>query len=136
MTTAFSSAAISAARMGLTRAALKPRLTSGTTVYEYQRSGTEFLANREHALLADDPGLGKTKMAVEACIEIGAKSILVVCPAIARRHWAAQFKTWGRGLFPRVQVFEQGYGGHAPGSVSIVGYSSLSVDTQLHRAIK
>src|SRR5882672_1809744 len=75
-------------------------------------------------------------MAIDACAAIKATSILVVCPAIARRHWASQFKLWGGKKFPHVRVFEDTYGGHAPGSVSIIAYSALSLDTQLHRALQ
>ena len=61
------------------------------TPMPYQEIGAAFLAARKHALLADRMGLGKSCQAIVACDMIGAKRILVICPAIARDNWAREF---------------------------------------------
>lgn len=43
------------------------------------------------ALLADEPGIGKTLQAILAALNINAKTILVICPAVARPMWARAF---------------------------------------------
>jgi SNF2 family DNA or RNA helicase len=65
-------------------------------LFPYQVEGSEFLAKRSYALLADSMGLGKTAQAIAAADKIGAKTILVICPAIARVNWAREFKQWSK----------------------------------------
>ena len=45
------------------------------------------MASRPHALLADEMGLGKTVTALAAAEAVGARSVLVVCPASVRGGW-------------------------------------------------
>jgi len=63
-------------------------------LYPFQRAGTNWLKVSHNALLADQPGLGKTIQALQAAAELGCKDILVICPAVAQAHWRAHFKTW------------------------------------------
>jgi len=60
----------------------------------YQSEGADFLADTSTraALLADEPGLGKTRQAIAAADTIGAKRILVLCYAIAKSHWQREFQ--------------------------------------------
>lgn len=60
-------------------------------------AGRDFLAGRRHALLADEMRVGKTPQAILACEAVGAREILVVCPAIAVTQWRAEFKRWWPG---------------------------------------
>jgi SNF2 family DNA or RNA helicase len=57
----------------------------------WQVSGAAWLASKRFALLADEMRVGKTRTAIEAARLVGAKRILVLCPAIARANWAAEF---------------------------------------------
>jgi len=60
----------------------------------HQRTGGDFLSTRPFALLADDPGLGKTATAIHGADICGARKILVLCPAAVRPHWARSFAEW------------------------------------------
>ena len=60
----------------------------------HQRTGGSFLAPRTFALLADDPGLGKSATAVHGADLAGCQKILVLCPAAVRPHWARTFTEW------------------------------------------
>jgi SWI/SNF-related matrix-associated actin-dependent regulator 1 of chromatin subfamily A len=60
-------------------------------LYPYQKEGAEWLGQKKFALLADDPGLGKTAQAIRACDLVGARKIVVLCPAIARFNWVREF---------------------------------------------
>lgn len=73
--------------------------------FEYQSVGAEWLKLRSHALLADEMGLGKTRQAVMASDSIGAKSILIICPSVARINWKREFDLWSI-LSPQFKVCE------------------------------
>ncbi len=62
------------------------------TPYPYQLTGAEWLAPKTQALLADAMGLGKSCQAVRASDIVGAKNILVLCPAVARVNWQREFQ--------------------------------------------
>jgi len=61
----------------------------------HQIVGRDFLASRTRALLADEPGVQKTRQAIEALDKCGATSVLIICPAIGRTHWAREIERWG-----------------------------------------
>lgn len=63
-------------------------------ISDYQIIGAEFLASRNQALLADDMGVGKTAQAIMASDLVNAKSILVICPAVARVNWRREYNEW------------------------------------------
>jgi len=64
------------------------------SLYPYQSDGRDFLAERESGLLADEMGLGKSAQAIAAADQVGAKSILVICPASARINWERELARW------------------------------------------
>ena len=57
----------------------------------HQRVGADWLKSRNRAYLGDRPRVGKTLTLATAAKEIGAKSVLVICPAIVRTHWRETF---------------------------------------------
>lgn len=61
-------------------------------LFPYQKEGVKFLAARDTALLADEPGVGKTLQAIYAAKEVKAKRVLVVCPLSVRRTWCKVIK--------------------------------------------
>lgn len=75
----------------------------------YQITGRDFLASRTRALLADEMRVGKTPQAILAAHKNGARSALVLCPAIAVPHWQREWRKWYGALgaeheLPRVDV--------------------------------
>lgn len=66
-------------------------------LYPYQEEGRDFLAARKYALLADEPGLGKTAQSICAAREIGAERILVICPKTPIQNWHREFRMWWPG---------------------------------------
>lgn len=71
-------------------------------MYEYQDEGIAFLAARKAAMLADDPGLGKTRQALLACRDAGAERVLVVTTKSAVYNWQREAETWWNP--PELQV--------------------------------
>lgn len=65
-----------------------------TSLYEYQIEGAKWLASVGRGLLADEPGLGKTAQAIEACNLTGAKYVAVVCPASVVLNWRREISMW------------------------------------------
>lgn len=70
----------------------------------YQIAGATFLAGRDKAMLADEPGLGKSAQAVRACADLYYDAhVMVVCPASMVEQWRREFGRFGNGL-PRLTV--------------------------------
>jgi len=65
-------------------------------IHPYQRAGIAFLAQTKRALLADQPGLGKTAQTIGAMIEAGIEGdILVMAPTAAVAiTWPDELRTW------------------------------------------
>lgn len=65
-------------------------------LFDYQKTGAQFLAENPAAFLADEQGLGKTIQVIAACDILGLTKVVVVCPAIAKINWKREFEKWGR----------------------------------------
>ena len=64
----------------------------GMRLFPYQHEGTRWLAVRDAALLADDPGTGKTLQTVVAAPS--GVPILVVCPVKVKGVWLGETARW------------------------------------------
>ena len=64
----------------------------------YQIEGVEKLiglaGRRGGAILADEPGLGKTAQTAEFINRTNPKSVLIVCPASLRVNWRKELARW------------------------------------------
>ena len=67
---------------------------AGEQYLPFQRAGIQYALAHDRVLIADEMGLGKTVQALGVANAIGAKSILVVCPASIRRQWINQARRW------------------------------------------
>lgn len=68
-------------------------------LFPHQRAGVAFLATARRALLADEPGLGKTAQAIRALKALSDRGepvfpALIVCPNTLKKNWAREFKIW------------------------------------------
>jgi SWI/SNF-related matrix-associated actin-dependent regulator 1 of chromatin subfamily A len=95
------------------------------TPMPYQEIGAAFLAERKHALLADRMGLGKSCQAILACDMIGAKRILVICPAIARDNWSREFTRFSP-MDRTVTIFRTGKDKPSETGVNITSFDLAS----------
>lgn len=66
-------------------------------LWPFQRASVAYCLDREHALIGDQPGLGKTISAIAIANEIQAERILIVCPASIRYQWAERMQQWALG---------------------------------------
>lgn len=99
-----------------------------TELRPYQLAGIDFLAARKRALLADDPGSGKSVQALKAAAKIGASRLLILCPAVGTVSWPDQIDTWQDPRKPTlIWTPERDILGIPPGPLNlIVSYSILS----------
>ena len=70
-----------------------------TDLFPHQRAGVAFLKTARRALLADEPGLGKTAQAIRALKTLYESGdtvfpALIVCPNTLKKNWAREFKIW------------------------------------------
>ncbi len=101
------------------------------TPFPTQLSGAKFLAQRQHALLADEPRAGKTGTAIIAADYNLDDTILIVTTASGRPVWKRAIAQWS--AFPRtVQVIARG--GAVRASVVVVGWDQIA-DPQLRNAL-
>jgi hypothetical protein len=99
------------------------KATGGAGLFPYQSEGVRFLSARTRALLADEPGLGKTVQTLGA-LPPDARAI-IVCPAVARGVWSGAIKT----LRPDLRsILVSGSTIHEPkaGEVVLMSYEDAS----------
>ena len=67
-------------------------------LFPHQRAGVSFLATARRALLADEPGLGKTAQAIRALKKLQETEqvfpALIVCPNTLKKNWKREFGMW------------------------------------------
>jgi SNF2 family DNA or RNA helicase len=78
-------------------------------LFPHQRAGVAFLSTAKKALLADEPGLGKTAQAIRGLkrIQDNGEAVfpaLVVCPNTLKKNWQREFAQWWPGV--KVQVIK------------------------------
>lgn len=76
---------------------------SNEDLFPHQRAGVKFLATARRALLADEPGLGKTAQAIRALKELQTQGndvfpALIVCPNTLKKNWKREFERWWPGV--------------------------------------
>ena len=74
-------------------------------LFPHQRAGVKYLAIAERALLADEPGLGKTAQAIRTLKKLHDEGkqvfpALIVCPNSLKKNWEREFTKW----WPEVNV--------------------------------
>lgn len=68
-------------------------------LFPHQRAGVAYLATAKRALLADEPGLGKTAQAIRALKRLQEEGedvfpALIVCPNTLKKNWEREFMKW------------------------------------------
>jgi SNF2 family DNA or RNA helicase len=71
-------------------------------LFPHQRAGVKFLSVARRALLADEPGLGKTAQAIRALKQLQDNGeqvfpALIVCPNTLKKNWKREFDMWWPG---------------------------------------
>ena len=112
---------------------------SNADLFPHQRAGVAFLKTARRALLADEPGLGKTAQAIramKALQESGSEVFpaLIVCPNTLKKNWKREFAKWWPDVDVQVikgsatqrrKQFEQ------PSQVFVINWESLRAHSRL-----
>ena len=69
-------------------------IPAGKELWPYQRGTLEYALGKTHVLVGDEPGLGKTPIALAYANEIQAQRVLIICPAAIRIQWARRIAEW------------------------------------------
>ena len=94
-------------------------------LWGFQKASLEYALERTHSLVADEPGLGKTPIAITYANEIEADRVLVICPANIRLQWAQRIGEWStrHGWRRAVNVVSTGkHGPHQSFNWTIASY--------------
>jgi SNF2 family DNA or RNA helicase len=114
-------------------------------LFPHQRAGVNFLSTARRALLADEPGLGKTAQAIRALKKLkdGGEAVfpaLIVCPNTLKMNWKREFALW----WPEVKVeivtgtpaqkrkqFDSFGNSEEPADVLVINWESLRTHSRL-----
>jgi SNF2 family DNA or RNA helicase len=99
-------------------------------LWPFQKADIEYALARPNTLVADQPGLGKTPVAICFANEIQAKRVLVLCPANIRLQWAKRIREWTTLKWPYsiYPILKSGHGVHPTANWTIVSYDLARTD--------
>jgi SWI/SNF-related matrix-associated actin-dependent regulator of chromatin subfamily A-like protein 1 len=108
----------------------------GCELWPFQRADLAYALQRQNTLVGDQPGLGKTCVAIAFANTIRAKRVLVICPASIRLQWASKIRQWSTMPWPYVvHVILHGKRGvHPHAEWTVVSYELASTPT-IHQAL-
>lgn len=93
-------------------------------LWPFQRASVDYALGRRNTLVGDQPGLGKTPIAIAFCNEVRARKVLVVCPANIRLQWARRIREWSTMPWPFIvhPILHGRHGVHPAAQWTIVSY--------------
>lgn len=107
-------------------------LTSGAHIavpadqelWDFQKASVSYALNQNFTLVADQPGLGKTPIAIAYANEIRAKRVLCICPANIRSQWEKRIRQWTTMRWPYTiyPIFHGRHGVHPTANWTIISY--------------
>lgn len=105
-------------------------------LWGFQKADIEYALGRRHTLVGDQPGLGKTPIAICFANEINAKRVLVVCPASIRLQWAKRIREWSTMPWPFTihVVLNSRHGVHPTAEWTVVSYE-MARNAAIHAAL-
>lgn len=100
------------------------RVPPDRELWGFQRADIEYALRRKNTLIGDQPGLGKTPIAICFANEINARRILVICPASIRIQWVKRIREWTTMKYPYVvhPILNGRHGVHPTAEWTVVSY--------------
>lgn len=100
------------------------RMPADKELWEFQKADIEYALQRNNTLIGDQPGLGKTPVAICFANEIAAKRVLVLCPASIRLQWVKRIREWTTMPWPYVvhPILHGRSGVHPTAQWTVVSY--------------
>lgn len=93
-------------------------------LWPFQKADIEYALRRKNTLVGDEPGLGKTPIAIAFANEIAAKRVLVICPASIRYQWVKRIREWTTMPWPYYihPIINGKHGVHPNAQWTVVSY--------------
>lgn len=93
-------------------------------LWGFQRADVEYALRRKNTLIGDQPGLGKTPVAICYANEVRAKRVLVICPASIRIQWVIKIREWSTMPYPLIihPIMHSRNGVHPEANWTVVSY--------------
>lgn len=93
-------------------------------LWPFQKASVAYALNRNHTLIADQPGLGKTPIAIAYANEIKARRVLCIVPANIRGQWERRIRQWTTMPWPYTvyPIYHGRHGVHPTANWTIVSY--------------
>ena len=93
-------------------------------LWPFQKADLEYALRRKNTIVGDQPGLGKTPIAICYANEIGARRVLVVCPASIRIQWVNKIREWSTMPYPMIvhPILHSRHGVHPEANWTVVSY--------------
>lgn len=102
----------------------------------YQNAGVDYALAHTNCLIGDEMGIGKTATSIAVANTVGAKKVLVICPASIRLNWRKQIKLWSNIRHVRVYPILRGRDGVANyPNYTIISYE-LTRNPGIHAALR
>src|SRR5665213_71098 len=103
---------------------------AGEELWPFQKAGIEYALRRQHCLIGDQPGLGKTPQAICVANEMQAKRVLVICPANIRLQWVKMIRRWSTMSWPYhvCPILHGKNGVHPTAAWTVVSYDLASTE--------
>lgn len=100
------------------------RVPADCELWDFQKASVEYALRRNNCLVADQPGLGKTPIAIAFANEIRARRILCIVPANIRGQWERRIRQWTTMRWPYTvyPIFFGRHGVHPTAEWTIVSY--------------
>ena len=108
---------------------IRPVTPIDRELWPFQRASLAYAMNRRATLIGDEPGLGKTPIAITFANQIQAERILVVCPANIRLQWIRRIREWTTMVYPFSvhAILTASHGVHPKANWTIVSYDMARV---------
>lgn len=100
------------------------RCPADQELWDFQKASVQYALNQSHTLVADQPGLGKTPIAICYANEINAKRVLCVVPANIRGQWEKRIRQWTTMRWPYTvyPIYHGRHGVHPTANWTIISY--------------
>lgn len=100
------------------------RVPADKELWDFQKASVAYALQQNYTLVADQPGLGKTPIAIAYANEIRAKRILCIVPANIRGQWETRIREWTTLPWPYTiyPIYHGRHGVHPTAHWTIVSY--------------
>jgi SNF2 family DNA or RNA helicase len=100
------------------------KVPADQVLWDFQKASVDYALNQTFTLVGDQPGLGKTPIAIAYANEISARRVLCIVPANIRGQWEKRIRQWTTMPWPYsiYPIYHGRHGVHPTAEWTIVSY--------------